>query len=183
MNEFVKAKVDRTSTEIKEYFSREMDYDRWIIEKSDVEDIKKTAEESKNKIKEIPFGHIIEVVKLFNQAYKIYTTLVIPSGRSGGKVSNSVFREYTNMGSGNSSPDTPGSGPWRNNKMFDKFEGAILDIIKDDEYKKIFDKDTSINMGDGRKLKGGGKVLLKFINDLLDGDTKLYKKRCSEKYS
>ncbi len=176
MNEFVKAKVDRTSTEIKEYFSREMDYDRWIIEKSDVEDIKKTAEESKNKIKEIPFGHIIEVVKLFNQAYKIYTTPVIPSGRTGGKVSNSVFREYTNMGSGNSSPDTPGSGPWRNNKMFDKFEGAILDIIKDDEYKKIFDKDTSINMGDGRKLKGGGKVLLKFINDLLDGDTKLYKK-------
>ena len=31
---------------------------------------------------------VLEIVKVFNRAYKLHTTQVIPTGRSGGKVSN-----------------------------------------------------------------------------------------------
>jgi len=46
------------------------------------------------------FDPIIEIVRLFHRAWRIHTPGVIPSGRTGGKVSNSVFREYEDLGSG-----------------------------------------------------------------------------------
>lgn len=175
-----KIKTKKTSDKIREYFYKNMDYDRWIIEEKDVENIKKDVEESSKEANTYKFDHIIEIVKLFNKAYKIYTKPTIPSGRGGGKVSNKTFREYTYLGSGSPNPSDPGYGPWRNNKIFDKFESSILDIIKSTEYQSIFDENTVIVSGD-KKKKGGGKVLLRFINNLLDGD-KYYKSGVQQKF-
>lgn len=129
---------------------------------------------------------IIEIVRLFNRAYKIHTTQVIPTGRSGGKVSNKTFREYTSFGGG--SPATAGEsgGPYRNNVLFNKWEDAVTTIIKNSKYQVLFNEDTEIKIGKadprvnisrntGSKVEGGGKVLLKFMNSMMDGDD-LYKK-------
>lgn len=175
-------KTSKTSVQIREYFFKNMDYDRWVIEKTEVEKIKRNVEESSNTINEFGYDHILEIVKLFNKAYKIYTTPTIPSGREGGKVSNKTFREYTYLGTSSSaSPSGPGYGPWRNNKVFDRFEDAIQDIKKSDEYKPIFSAETNVVLGDGTVKKGGGKILLKFIEDLLDGDN-LYKTGAQKKF-
>lgn len=136
---------------------------------------------------------IIEIVRIFNRAYKIHTTSVIPSGRSGGKVSNKTFREYSSLGSGEGgTPDSPGSGPWRNNTLFDKWESGVLDIIKDSKYQVLFNEDTTIKVGSAdprlnvsksgdRKVQGGGKTLLTFMNAMIDG-SKLYKSGAQSKF-
>jgi len=139
---------------------------------------------------------ILEIVKIFNRAYKLHTSQTIPTGRSGGKVSNKKFREYEYIGTGQGpSANDEGSGfkvgmgPYRNIRIFTKWEDAVLDIIKDSKYTVLFDESTIIQVGKaddrvnvsptsisdkGKKsgrVEGGGKVLLKFMNDMLDGDT------------
>jgi hypothetical protein len=138
---------------------------------------------------------ILEIVKIFNRAYKLHTSQTIPTGRSGGKVSNKKFREYEYIGSGSPEVNTEssgfkvGMGPYRNIRIFTKWEDAVLDIIKDSKYTVLFDESTIIQVGKaddrvnvsptsisdkGKKsgrVEGGGKVLLKFMNDMLDGDT------------
>ena len=120
---------------------------------------------------------IIEIVKIFNRAYKLHTVPVIPGGRSGGKVSNRTFREYTSFGGGK--PDSAGAdgGPYRNNKVFNTWENSVLDIMKDRKYQPLFNKETAILVG-GIKKKGVGAALNKFMNDMLDGDT-LYQSKGS----
>lgn len=162
---------------------------------------------------------ILEIVKIFNRSYKLHTSQTIPGGRTGGKVSNRKMREYEYIGKGGgpSTNDTgsgfkAGMGPYRNIKIFSKWEDAVLDIIKDSKYQVLFNEDTIIQVGDADarlnvdyttnrnknsiekgvddegnitktlvnkkekrgRVEGGGKVLLKFINDMLDGDN-LYK--------
>lgn len=113
---------------------------------------------------------IISIVKIFNRAYKLHTVPVIPGGRSGGKVSNQTFREYTSFGGGNPTNAGESGGPYRNNKVFNKWESAVLDIMRDRKYQPIFNKETALFVG-GKKKKGVGTALNRFINDLLDGDT------------
>jgi len=187
----VETKDDKLES-TKEIFHRifEEDYlKKWIISKEEVTKVdRKIEEESKKSTKVVIDGidPIVEIVKLFNRAYKIHTTSTIPSGRKGGKVSNSVFNEYTYLGSGSGgTPESPGAGPWRNNVLFDKWENAVLDIIKDSKYQVLFNEDCTIKIGsadprvnvtkkDGGRVQGGGKVLLTFINSMLDGSN-LYK--------
>lgn len=164
-------KEERKSVnKIESYFKENINIDNFTISKEDVEKLKKETESKKKDIKNITTDNIIEIVKLFNKAYKTYTTNNIPSGRSNGKVSNKTFNKYTNLGGSNGTPSNPGYGPWRNDKMFSKFESGVMDIIKDENYKKIFHKDTPMIMGDGTKKKGGGKILFEFINKMLSGD-------------
>jgi hypothetical protein len=113
---------------------------------------------------------IIEIVKIFNRAYKLHTVAVIPGGRSGGKVSNQTFREYTSFGDGRPENAGASGGPYRNNKIFNKWENAVLDIMKEKKYQPIFNKDTVIIVS-GKRKKGVGLALNRFMNDLLDGDT------------
>ena len=131
---------------------------------------------------------ILEIVKIFNRAYKLHTSQTIPTARSGGKVSNKKFREYEYIGKGSGpQPNDEGSGfkvgigPYRNIRLFDKWENAVLDIIKDSKYQVLFNEDTVIQVGSAdprfnvskksrNRIEGGGKVLLKFINDMLNGD-------------
>ena len=191
---FVKRK--HTSEEIKiefyKIFSKKYLKD-WEVSK---EDITKTEKKTKKVFKELEsdgivingIDPIIEIVKLFNKAHKIYWSSVIPSHRSDGRVSNLTFREYTWVGdSGDGgTPDRPSTGGWRNNTLFDKWEEGVLDIIKDSKYQVLFNENTVIRVGKAdprvnvskdksdRVKQGGGKTLLKLINSLLDGE-KLYK--------
>jgi hypothetical protein len=140
---------------------------------------------------------IMEIVRLFNRAWRLHTPGRIPSGRGGGKVSMSVFQEYENLGDGGGSPDDPGNGPYRNIELYEKWQEAVLSILGDTKYRTtIFSDDakfvfvsgeelkqavslTSITKGENKvdvaKSKPLGKILLRFINNLL-ADTQMYKK-------
>jgi hypothetical protein len=175
-NEFsddIKNKFDEIFTDdIQEYF---------IINENEIDEIKNSA-------KETPGGQllfttadpIIEIVRLFHRANRIHTPGVIPSGRTGGKVSNAVFREYEDLGTGGGSPDTPGSGPYRNIELYDSWFNAVQDILSDTKYRPIFSENTVFEFrneetgGVGDRVEAGGKILLRFINSLLS-DSKMYK--------
>ena len=145
--------------------------------------------EIEKSIKERPTGElvftdadpIIEIVRLFNRAWRIHTPGVIPSGRTGGRVSNSVFREYEDLGSGNGTPDSPGSGPYRNIELFDQWNEVVQDILSDTKYRPIFSEKAVFRFvneetgQEGDPIERGGKTLLKFINELLS-ESKMYKK-------
>jgi hypothetical protein len=138
------------------------------------------------------FDPILEIVRLFQRAWRLHTG-PIPSGRSGGKVSNSVFREYEYVGNGSpGTPDAPGGGPYRNIEMFDKWDSAVMDILSDNKYRTTifsdkakfsweYDSDkeeatyttTSKKEESTKKNKPLGKILLKFITDLND-DPRMY---------
>jgi hypothetical protein len=131
---------------------------------------------------------IIEIVRLFNRAWRIHTPGVIPSGRTGGRVSNSVFREYENLGEGSSgTPDTPGTGPYRNIELYDSWFEAVQDILSDTKYRPIFSENMVFRFvneetgQEGDEIKKGGKILLKFINELV-GDSKMYKSGAINKF-
>ena len=129
---------------------------------------------------------IMEIVRIFNRAYKIHTTQTIPGARSGGRVTNRKMGEYTYLGK-NSEPRTndkgsgfsAGIGPYRNNVLFDKWENAVTAIIADSKYQVLFNEKTSIKVGDADTRDG--KILLRFINEMLDGDN-LYKSGAQSKF-
>jgi hypothetical protein len=118
---------------------------------------------------------IISILKLFNRAYKLYTVNAIPGGRSGGKISRGVANEYTPVGGGGfgSGENLSGTnGPYRNNKIFNMWENAVLDIMRDRKYQKIFTKRSKLRIGK-EIVEEAGEKFRRFINDLLDG-SKLY---------
>ena len=108
-------------------------------------------------VEQISHKHVINILKLFNRAYKLYTTEKIPSGRTGGVVSRKTELEY----------DKIGEDIYRNKKVFNKFESNVQDILAD--YGSLFSKDVKVG-------KANGLVLLDFINQLISGDARLYKK-------
>ena len=185
-----KPKEDDMKMPFSKIFSE--DYlNKWITTEKDAKQVEKEVEEATKDGKgAIGTDHIVEIVKLFNRAHKIHTQPTIQTGRTGGKVSNKTFREYTWVGEGQQgTPAAPSVGAWRNNALFDKWESAVLDIIKNPKYQVIFNEKTTIKYGEADervnispdKKQGGGKTLLTFMNSLLDGDA-LYKKGAQSKF-
>lgn len=175
-----KLKDNTLSEKIQDWWSKKMDLNKWLMDKTEVEKVRtnldKKLEQNKDSIVINGIDPIIEIVKIFNRAYKLHTTQVIPTGRSGGKVSNKTFREYTSFGNG--TPENAGSsgGPYRNNKIFNYWEDTVLDIKKETKYQKIFRGETTLKTEDGKIIKNAGKNLLKFMSDMIEGD-ELYKTR------
>lgn len=169
---------------IKTWFNKNMNFSNYTVtEKMGKELIEKTNQVNEDELV-ISVDRIIEIVNIFNRAYKVYTKNVIPSGRSGGKVSASVFNEYTYLGQGTpGSPDNPGYGPWRNDKLFNSFEEAVFEIFKEEKYQPIFKETTKIidDKGNEKQVEGGGKILAKFMNSLIDGNT-LYRSGAQQKF-
>ena len=167
---------------IKEYFYENVDYEPFAIDDAEREKMEKDVQKSDSTT--IDYDNVIEVLKLFNRAYKLHTSNVIPGGRSGGAVSRSVYNEYTPFG-GNSGTSGTSDGPYRNNKIFDKWEDTVLDILKDKKYQILFDKNTKMRIGDpnGKSVirENAGGIFRKLITDLLDGE-KLYKDGAQEKF-
>ena len=112
---------------------------------------------------------IIRICNLFGDAYNIYSTTVIPSGRPGGKISQKTYREYLFIGEGNnpgipSDSTGPGYGPWAVKVSYDKFRKGVMKILEDTKYRKILaNKNLTINGN-----KPAGQTLFSFINDLLN---------------
>jgi len=166
--------------EIKDYWEKNINIKGYVMTRTEVERTQIALEKaSKNNIVIQGLDPIIEIVKVFNRAYKLHTTQVIPTGRSGGKVSNKTFREYTCFGNG--SPNNAGAegGPYRNNAIFDQWENAVQEIKKQTRFQKVFRQETTLKTEEGNIIKDAGRNLLKFMNDMLDGDT-LYKTRDSK---
>jgi hypothetical protein len=161
---------------IQDYWSKKMDLKAWVLDETEVEKIRENLEvqlaTKKDSYKIRGIDPIINILKLFNRAYKLHTTDVIPGGRSDGAVDRYTYNEYTAFGSG-STPNAISNGPYRHKKTFNMWEDAVLDIFADRKYQPIFDPKTQIIVGDKVK-EGGGTALRKMMTDLLDGDN-LYK--------
>ena len=109
------------------------------------------------------YDPIIEILKLFNRAYKLYMVKHISKRSTGAGVSTDS--EYTQFG----------DKCFRNDKIFDVWEFAVQDILKDRKYQFIFDKKTVLRVGDELRPNGGAN-LRKFMTDMLEGET-LYKSK------
>ena len=159
------------------HFYENFDLDKWEVKDEDrkyIED--KLSQVGKKSIIIRGTGPILEVVRFFNRAYKIHTRNAIPfSNRTDGKINVMTMNQWTSLGSGSSySKDGmtgTGDGPYRNNKLFNMWENSVYDVFK--EYEEVFDKGTTLIIGDRKKLDAG-KALREFMLDMLDGD-KLYK--------
>ncbi len=166
-----------TSQKIKDYWEKKVDIKEFVMDATEVTKIKTNfdtaAKKKQDSIIINGIDPILEIVKVFNRAYKIHTTQVIPSGRSGGKVSNSVFMEYTCFGTGSPENAGSGGGPYRNNAIFNQWENAVLDIMGEPKYQPIFNVETKINMG-GKMIEKAGANLAKFMRNMLDAED-LYK--------
>lgn len=164
---------------IRAYWKEHINVENFVVDISEAKKIEKNLdkisdENDKEGIVISGIDPIINIVKLFNRAYKLHTTQVIPTGRSGGRVSNKTFREYTSFGGG--TPQDAGfrGGPYRNNKLFDSWENTVLNIIRETKYQKIFRGETIIKTESGVVIRDAGKNLSKFMIDMLNGEY-LYK--------
>jgi hypothetical protein len=152
------------------------------------EEITKLKEELAAKEKEggdvvMSMDPIIEIMKLFIKAYKLYTVQTITKRSE--KVDTNTLSEYTSFGSGSNEGDSGRNGPYRNNKLFDAWEEGVNDIRKNRKYQVFFTKNAKLRLptvpnpnpakaGDWEIKDDAGIKFNKFINDLLDGET-LYK--------
>ena len=174
-----------TSQKIIDYWNKKIDIKSFILERTEVDKIKANFEKIKAS-KDIVINGldpIIEIVKLFNRAYKLHTTKVIPNVEtSDGRVSASEFANYTPFGDGTRMTAGISGGPYRNNMIFNDWESKVQDIIKNTKYQPIFREETVLKTKAGNIIKDAGVNLLKFMNDMLDGE-ELYKSGSSRGYS
>jgi len=177
------------SEKIKDFFDRNCKTVRsYVMDKAEVEKVcsnfDKIAEQNKETFVIPGMDPIIQIVRLFNRAYKLYMTKTI-SKRTGGKVASSVYNDYTTFGGNNTSGENLNgwAGPFRNNRIFNVWEDKVLEIMGDKKYEFIFSNSTSLRLPkvpnpqspeDYELRKGAGAKLRDFINDMLDGDD-LYK--------
>ena len=168
-----------TSQKIIDYWSKKIDIKSFILERTEEDKIKANFEKI-TPSKDIVINGldpIIEIVKLFNRAYKLHTTKVIPNVEtSDGRVSASEFANYTPFGEGTRMTAGISGGPYRNNMIFNEWESKVQDIIKNTKYQPIFRSETVLKTKDGNIINDAGKYLLKFMNDMLDGE-ELYKSK------
>ena len=176
--------VMTTSQKIIDYWSKKIDVKSFTLERTEVDKIVANFEKMDKKDGEVVIqglDPVMEIVKIFNRAYKLHTTQVIPTGRSGGKVSNKTFMEYTSFGNGGPESAGASGGPYRNNAIFNQWENAVLDIMKSTKYQKLFRAETQLKTESGKVIPKAGLYLGKFMRDMLDGDT-LYKQGAQNKF-
>ena len=189
-------KSTEISKEIKEYFDENLDFDAFLLSEEEVKEVEEKVEDaSKKQGKSIVINGmnpIVEIVRLFNRAYKLHTTDVIPGARTDGAVDRLTYNEYTTFGSSSGNPSATEHGPYRHKKTFNIWEDAVFDILADTRFSPVFAKETVLDDGGGNVREGAGVALRQFMLDLLDGD-ELYKssdrgdgggaqKRAIEKY-
>ena len=162
------------SEKIKDFFDKNCKGVRaFTLSKTEADKISQNLENTKiDKFIIDGFDPIIEIIRLFNRAYKIYTTRIISKrsekitgGTSG--PSAGTLMEYTPLGS-------DGGAPYRHNTTFNIWEDAVFDILGNRDYQVIFDKKTILRVGDEDRTEKG-PMLRRFITDMLEGE-KLYGK-------
>src|SRR5574344_139910 len=181
-NKVINNEDDEISDPIeKDYFDKvidkwrkEFDMKQFVIDETEVDKLNKkldAIDEDADNVTVLHRDHIIDVIKVFNRAYKLHTTQVIPTNRSHGRVSNKTFMEYTSFGGGTPNNAGESGGPYRNNAIFNQFENCVLNIEKDKKYQKIFRNSTVLKTDDDKIIPKAGTNLIKFMNDMLDGET------------
>lgn len=171
------------SERIKDFFDKYCKTVRnYVLDKTEVDkitaNIEKLAKEKEGFFID-GFDPVIQIVRLFNRAYKLYTVETI-SKRKDGTVAPTVYNEYTSLGGRSSSGDLNGwAGPFRNKRIFNTWEDAVLEIMANKKYEFIFSSSTSLRLPkvanpkdpeDYEYRKGAGAKLREFINDVLDGE-------------
>lgn len=149
-----------------------------LIKEYQIDESKKAKLDSsvkKSEIYRITDFDLVEISRIFNRAFRLHTPGAIPSGRSEGRVSVSVFNEYEYVGEGSAgSPNNPGSGPYRNKKIFDTWEDGVKKrIITNPKYRPLFTEETMI-VQDGKDI-GKKKKLLAFMETILE-ESAVYRK-------
>jgi hypothetical protein len=173
----IKEADETTSDEIKKYFNENLDIDAFLIEENEVRKIEQELEDKAKSPKELVIrgmNPIIEIIRIFNRAYKIHTTAVIPVGTTDGTVNAQTWAEYTAFGYSSGEPSATTDGPYRNNKVFNQWEQGVFDILADTKYAPIFAVGTKVDDGSGNIKEGAGVALRQLMLDLLDGN-ELYK--------
>jgi hypothetical protein len=164
------------SEQVKKYFYENFDslLDGLDLSEEKKKELEKKVDDLEGKSTIVINGTspILEVMRLFNRAYKIHTKNAIPfSGRTDGKLNVMTMNQWTAFGNTSGEIKGKGEGPYRNNKLFNQWEDAVYDVMK--KYELVFTKDTVLKVGDFTK-KEAGTALRQLIMDLLDGDD-LYK--------
>lgn len=121
---------------------------------------------------------VMQIVRLFNRAYKIYMTNTITM-RSGGKVDPMTFNEYEAFGGRSGGGELNGwAGPFRNKRVFNQWEDAVLKLMADKKYQFMFSPRTKMRFPkvanpkgpeDYEYRDGAGAKLRTFMTDILDG--------------
>ena len=162
------------SEKIKDFFDKNcMGVKAFTISKTEALKISQNLQNTKiNKFIINGFDPIIEIIRIFNRAYKIYTVRIISKrsqGVTGGTSGPSAgtAMEYTPLGS-------DGGAPYRHITTFNIWEDAVTDIIGNRDYQIIFDKKTVLLVGDEERPEKG-VALRRFMFDMLEGE-KLYGK-------
>ena len=162
------------SEKIKDFFDKNcMGVKAFTISKTEALKISQNLQNTKiNKFIINGFDPIIEIIRIFNRAYKIYTVRIISKrsqGVTGGTSGPSAgtAMEYTPLGS-------DGGAPYRHITTFNIWEDAVMDIIGDRDNQIIFDKKTVLLVGDEERPEKG-VALRRFMFDMLEGE-KLYGK-------
>lgn len=111
---------------------------------------------------------IVRIANIFGDAYKLFSTPQIPSGRPNGRVSQKTYREYKYLGKGTGkwTADSGPDGPFASKAIFNKWEKGVMSLIEDQALRKIFaNPNLSINGN-----PGAGQTLFTFMNDMLEDD-------------
>lgn len=132
---------------------------------------------------------IISISRVLTNAYNLFATDRIPSGRPEGRVSQKTLREYIKLGQKSNitvgdEGVKPGYGPWAVKSTFDKFKNGVLKLLQNQEYRKILanmkfvvpgseDKfnESFILENENKSVSSGkgshGQILLKLLNDVI----------------
>jgi hypothetical protein len=134
---------------------------------------------------------IISISRVFTNAYNLYATDYIPSGRPNGRVSQKTLREYIKLGAtknltvSDAGYIKPDFGPWAVKSTFNKFRDGVSKLLQNQEYRKIFANMKFVAPGAEDKFNESfvilenektttstskdshGQLLLRFMNDMI----------------
>lgn len=139
------------------------------VEKNRIE-IEKTKTDLEKKMKEPKWAiNVLDIIKIFKKASRIYIKTNIPSQRTNGEVTRAIANNWETTIGGSVDPTNPSGGPFRNIKLYDKWNKIVIDII--DEFDYALKKDDSrVILSDGSEPIKPKNSIYKFIIDALEGD-------------
>jgi hypothetical protein len=167
---------DRVKDAWREQFTEEEE-GKYKVDQKEAKSLQDAADEDSTVVLDIKnaqiYDRILEVVKIFGKAYKMYAVDYIPSGRPEGRISLKTFREYEFIGKDDSSipewsaNENPGYGPWAARRTYEQWQDGVMNILQDTKYRKIFANSKFKNVGPNQE-EGSGLTLFTFVNDMLN---------------
>ena len=170
-------KDDKIETVTFDETKEPLKYNFWVnnylkpveIEKNRIE-IEKAKTELEKVMKEPKWViNVFDIIKIFKKASRIYIKTNIPSQRTNGQVTRAIANSWETLSGGGVSPESPGNGPFRNIKLYDKWNKIVIDIINEFDYALKKD-DSRVVLSDGSEPIKPKNSIYKFIIDALEGD-------------